>query len=107
MPKINRHTAGILISTSVLFGLAGFSMSLFGNDLGFYDELRVSAHVNNPHQISDRLNPRLISVNERSDHLYQVDESSIGSVQALHSATVDKLVAFTNPTLDYTTGTSN
>lgn len=107
MFKINRHTVGVCFSAFVLFGLAGFSVNLFGNDLGFYDEFRVSVQANNPHQIPDRLNPRLISVNERLDHFYQVTESSTGSVQALHSMAFDKSVAYNNPVLDYTTGTSN
>jgi hypothetical protein len=107
MLKINRHILGASIGLAIALGLTGFSMNLFDNNLGTYNEFRVSGHLNNPHQIPDNLNPRLIRANERLDQNYSVEESSVGSVQALHSMVLDKSVAYVNPTLDYATGTSN
>jgi hypothetical protein len=65
MLRLNRRNLGVTIGAAILLGLTGFSMNLFGNNLGVYDEFRVSGHLNNPHQIPDRLNPRMISANER------------------------------------------
>jgi hypothetical protein len=107
MLKINRHVLGASIGLAITLGLTSFSMSLFGNNLGLDAELHVSGHLNNPHQIPDKLNPRLISANERHDQSYSVEKSSVGSIQALHSIALDKSVAYANPTLDYATGTSN
>lgn len=107
MLKVNRRSMSTVVSATILLGLAGFSMSLFGNNLGSYDEFRVTGHLNNPHQIPDRFNPRLINANERLDQNYSVDESSVGSVQALHSVALNQSIVYVSPTLDYTTGTSN
>lgn len=107
MFRIKRHILSSVISVFVLFGLTSFSISLFGNDLGLSDEFRVSVYGNNPHKIPDRLNPRLIASNERLDHAFKVDEPSAGSIQVMHGMLFDKSVAYVDPTLDYTTGTSN
>jgi hypothetical protein len=107
MLRLNRRNLGVTIGAAILLGLAGFSMNLFGNNLGVYDEFRVSGHLNNPHQIPDRLNPRMISANERADQNYSVEESSTGSIQALHGMAFKRSVAYAKPILDYTTGTSN
>jgi hypothetical protein len=103
----NRRSLGAVVSTAVLFGLAGFSIGLLGSDLETYDGNRMTSLSYNPHHIPDHFNPRLISSNERADISYQIAQSSIGSMQELHSATFSGTKMVTHPTLDYTTGTSN
>ena len=107
MFRFNHRSLGAVVSIAVLFGLAGFSIGLLGSDLETYDGSRAAALSYNPHQIPDHLNPGLISSNEHANVSYQIAQSSVGSMQELHSAAFNSTKIVAHPILDYTTGTSN
>ena len=62
----------------------------------------------NPHQIPDELNPKFKRVTEYFQMIpYVAKEDMVQLKETLHSAAFKSKAAYVEPTLDYTTGTSN
>ena len=62
----------------------------------------------NPHHIPDELNPKLKRVSEYFQVIrYVAKEDMVELKETLHSAAFKSKAAYVEPTLDYTTGTSN
>ena len=102
---LGRHLRTSLLT--VILIICGF-IALAGTKVLASINNQAEIAQSNPHHIPDELNPKLKRVSEYFQVIrYVAKEDMVELKETLHSAAFKSKAAYVEPTLDYTTGTSN
>jgi hypothetical protein len=100
-----RHPLVVLLSASLF--VCG-SAAIAGTKIQLDMDSQVQANPANPHRLPDDMNPRLIKVTEEVIVVKNEAKEELAEVtETIHSLAFQGNRSAAQPTLDYTTGTSN
>lgn len=100
-----RHPLATLLTLSLL--VCG-SAALAGTKIQSSIDDSVQANSKNPHQIPNNMDPKSeILADEIRLIKYEVSEVVVEVEESMHSVAMRDMHGLSQPTLDYTTGTSN